>query len=532
MSPTLLDLLTERADQQPGHIPYVELDRDQAPMTARQLRQRAHVLGAWLREHYPSGSRVLLCFPAGPDFAVAFFGCLTAGMIAVPAPPPLPGPTAEHFAAIAADCTPRLVLTREDWLPLLTGCELRVEAAEQLRGEGEAPSSVSDPQEIAFLAYTAGTAGPARGAVFTHRAAMNYLRDVTQAFGFLPRSPSVGWLPVFHDMGLCAQLLIPLSAGFQMRTMDPFTYAHDPGRWLTELSRCRSEFACIPGTVLRTLVRKVPEEQRTRLDLSGLRALAVGMESTAPDDLAAFTEAFAVAGFDPGALVPVYGGAEVFTGTLGTPGVGPVVLRVKSTSDHRFVMSHEGTPVCSSGRPLPGRRTVIADPHTRELLPAGEVGEVLVAGDNLCIGYWNGPDPFVDVAGRRWLATGDLGAFIEGELYVRGRLSNRITVAGRPVHLPDVERAAATAHPELRAHGCAAFAGPSGVVLVAEATPYAETADTVRAITAAVREHCGLDLADVAFVRRGELARTTSGKLRRHVCRERYLERQDDTRRI
>jgi fatty-acyl-CoA synthase len=179
------------------------------------------------------------------------------------------------------------------------------------------------------------------------------------------------------------------------------------------------------------------------------------------------------------------------------------------------------------GRPLPGLHVRIFDPSNERLMREREVGEIEIRGASVTPGYYGRPDATAAAFHDGWLRTGDLGYLVDGELVVCGRIKDVIILGGRNVHPQDVERA--IAHVDgVRAGNVIAFGtvgrrGKETIVVVAEARA-AEHHDEIRAAVAArVRDVVGMPAEDVVLVQPGTLPKTSSGKLQRTLCRERYL---------
>ena len=124
-----------------------------------------------------------------------------------------------------------------------------------------------------------------------------------------------------------------------------------------------------------------------------------------------------------------------------------------------------------------------------------------------------------------WLRTGDLGMFVDGELYVTGRIVDLMTIEGRTLYPQDVEATVADASPLVRRGYVTAFTAPD-LVIVAERAPGTTRSDpqpAIEEIRAAVSHRHGVHPAEVILVPAGAIPRTTSGKLARRACRSAYL---------
>jgi acyl-CoA synthetase (AMP-forming)/AMP-acid ligase II len=178
----------------------------------------------------------------------------------------------------------------------------------------------------------------------------------------------------------------------------------------------------------------------------------------------------------------------------------------------------------------------VVEPATGTVLPPGGIGEVWLRGPSVASGYWNRPEvtahtfAAVTASGEPgWLRTGDLGAVLDGQLYVTGRIKEMLIVRGRNLYPQDLEREARGAHPALAGLVGAAFgvaAPDERVVLVHEVSPRvaeAELPAVAAAITERLTEVIGVRAGSVLLVRRGSVLRTTSGKIERAAMHRAFL---------
>src|SRR6185369_3048198 len=344
------------------------------------------------------------------------------------------------------------------------------------------------------------------------------------AFGQTPESVVVGWLPLFHDMGLIGNVLQPCFVGADCVLMSPAAFLQKPARWLQAIHRFRGTTSGGPNFAYDLCARSVGPEVRAGLDLSSWSVAFNGAEPVRAETLRRFAEAFAPCGFRRSAFVPCYGLAEA---TL-------LVTAARGAADD--------SPVSCGALPSDGE-VLVVDPEAG-IPSAGEaVGEIWVAGPSVATGYWNRPEETRETFGAvlrdgrghhlRYLRTGDLGFVRDGELVVTGRLKDLIILRGRNLYPQDVELTAEQAHPALRAGGGAAFSvdeqGEERLVVVFEVGREVgrhpgELSTIADAIRRAVAEEHGVRVAGVALVRTGTIPKTSSGKIRRRECRARHLD--------
>ncbi|MEU0529929.1 fatty acyl-AMP ligase [Amycolatopsis tolypomycina] len=510
----------------------------------RQLAERVDAAAGALA--VSPGDRVAVLCPQGPDYVVGFLAAIAAGAIAVPLfDPGLPG-HAGRLAAVLADCTPAAVVTTaaaERDVEEFVGRDVAVVAVDRPEPARSWPAPAAAPDDVAYLQYTSGSTRSPAGVVLTHA---NVLANVTQAVRGLGLDPAaattVSWLPLFHDMGLVLGLVTPLALGLRSVLMDPLAFVERPVRWLELLGDHAGSWSAAPNFAFHYCASRIREADRARLRLGRVAAIVNGAEPINPDVLDRFHTAFAAAGYRPELTRPAYGLAEatVFVTT------GPAAVPRATTFDRDALAtgkarpSADGVRLVACGAPA-GQLVALVDPDTAAVLPDGSVGEIWVHGPNVGAGYWRKPLESTETFGARllgslpegpWLRTGDLGVRHDGELYIAGRIKDLIIVDGRNHYPQDVEATAASADPAIRPGSVAAFAvagtDTEAVVVVAEHRGHADLAEPAeRALAAAIRrlisDAHGLALRDVLLVPPGRVPRTSSGKIARGACRDRYL---------
>ncbi|MGP4000247.1 beta-ketoacyl synthase N-terminal-like domain-containing protein [Streptomyces sp. 8N706] len=533
---SLVDMARIRAASTPGRTGYVlhhptEHGEEEQHLTYGELDTRARCVAAGLLDGgRPAGRRAVLLYPPpSADYIAAFFGCLYAGVLPVPAYPPQ-GP--DQWASLTAtirDCGAELVCTTADLAQWVTDAlaaagatGLRVIATDRLT-DPAAEDRLARPQaeSTAFLQYTSGSTGHPKGVVVRHGNLLANLEVIDSAFGHTAESTGVIWLPPYHDMGLIGGILTPLYRGFPVHLSSPLAFLRDPLSWLRLVSRTGATTSGGPDFAYALCARKARSEDLEGLDLSAWQVAFNGAEMLRPQTLDAFTGTFGPAGFRRKAFLACYGMAECTLMAAGTPA-------------RREPLVVPGRQEVASGEPR-GHDVRIVDPAERRVAADGEEGEIWLRGPSVAAGYWGRPEESQEVFGARladgsgpYLRTGDLGYLHDGQLVVIGRIKDLIIVRGRNVAPAAVEAAAWRAAPLLRPGCAAAFAreGVHGeeVTVVAEARrpdlSEEQLADTARQVRAAVSAACGVSLRLAVIVPPGAVPKTSSGKVRRSLCRD------------
>ncbi|MFE9426143.1 fatty acyl-AMP ligase [Kitasatospora sp. NPDC006697] len=542
-----------RGSAAPGHdtVDYAELAR------------RAGLRAAWLAERLPLGERVLLVLPTGAEFVEYYLGCLLAGLVAVPAPVPGGGASAtDRVAAIVEDCRPALAIA-----PAGGGAELAeqfrghgladlavVEAAEA--GPGTAPAGFADGRRpdrdtVAVVQYSSGSTGTPRGVVLTHGSVLANTRSMNTHGKLGPEDTFGSWLPLHHDMGLFVLLTAGLLFGSRVVLMSPADFVRRPVEWLRMLAKFGCTVTAGPNFAFDLCTRLVPDAKLVGLDLTGVRYILNGSEPIHLPTMRAFNERFAAYGLSSRAVSPCYGLAEATAYVSASrPAGDPLVfLADQAALQHAERPELLPVPAGAQGAAAVGKEVVgcgtlgdmelrIVDRQTRRELADGRIGEIWLRGGNLGTGYWNRPELNAELFDARladsaddrpWLRTGDLGAVLDGELYITGRIKEILVVRGRNFFPNDVEQEARASHEALQGFLGAAFgvtAPDERMVLVHEVNPVTPQ-DELPAVASTVARRLttalGVPVRNVVLVRRGSVRRTTSGKIQRSAMRERFL---------
>ncbi|WLH94188.1 AMP-binding protein [Pseudomonas hefeiensis] len=546
---TLAHALQRRAALSPDRVALrflADTPEQSVVLSYRDLDLRARTIAAALQAEAAFGDRAVLLFPSGPDYVAAFFGCLYAGVIAVPAYPPESARRhhQERLLSIIADAEPRLLLTRSDLREPLQAIEsappvLCVDTLDPVRAGQWLQPNLQD-HDIAFLQYTSGSTALPKGVQVSHGNLVANELLIRQGFGIdlNPDDVIVSWLPLYHDMGLIGGLLQPVFSGVPCVLMSPAYFLARPLRWLEAISEHGGTISGGPDFAYRLCSERVSDSALKRLDLSGWRVAYSGSEPIRLDSLERFAEKFAPCGFTPDSFMASYGLAEATLFVAGTPrSQGIPSLRMDDTAlAHHRAEPGQGSTVMSCGVSQPGHTVLIVEPNTLQPLTDNRVGEVWASGPSIAHGYWRNPEAsaktFVQHAGRTWLRTGDLGFLRDDELFITGRLKDLLIVRGHNLYPQDIEQTIEREVEVVRKGRVAAFAvndgGEEGIGIAAEISRSVQKIlppeALIKAIRQAVAEACQQAPSVVVLLNPGALPKTSSGKLQRSACRTRLVD--------
>jgi acyl-CoA synthetase (AMP-forming)/AMP-acid ligase II len=557
---TLVELLRYRASTQPERIAYIFLrngETEEARLTYGELDQNARAIAAHLQSLEAKGERGLLLYPPGLDFISAFFGCLYAEVVAIPAYPPRRNQNLFRLQAIIADSQARFTFTNAALFPTLENqwakdselAEMQWVVTDEIDHHLSAnwQEPTLEKNTLAFLQYTSGSTGTPKGVMVSHHNLLINSAFIDHVWGHDQDSVMVTWLPTFHDMGLIYGVIQPLYKGFLCYMMAPANFVERPLRWLQALSDKKATHSAAPNFAYDLCVRKIPPEKRATLDLSHWRMTLNGSEPVRAEVLKKFAEAFQVSGFKATALCPGYGLAEATLVVTAVSYDSPSYfypVQANALEKNKIVGATETDSnvqtLVGCGWTTIDTQIVIVNPETLKPCSPEIVGEIWVSGSTIAQGYWGKPQEtqetfqayLADTGAGPFLRTGDLGFIKDGELFVTGRLKEIILIRGRNNYPQDIEYTVQNSHPALRPSCGAAFTvevkGEEKLVVVQEVERTwlrkVDIDEVKRAIRKAVVQEYDLQVYAIALIRTGSLPKTSSGKIQRRGCRAKFLE--------
>jgi acyl-CoA synthetase (AMP-forming)/AMP-acid ligase II/thioesterase domain-containing protein/acyl carrier protein len=552
MRASLTDMVTSLAARDPDKLIYTFLhaDRPEEKVTAAELHADACRTAALLHQHGVRAGEILpLVFDHGYALVAAFWGAIYLDAVPTILPYLSRQTRSESYLQQVSRLVrfagaPAIVSTGETAAYLRAGLgddgPRVVSLPESLRDAPEPPPGVwpvAAPSDPPYIQFSSGTTGLPKGVIVTHAAVASYCHISNRHFATTPADRTVGWLPLYHDMGLINQVLEPLSWARHSVLMSPAAWLSDPSRLPQAIDRFRGTITWMPNFGLRYCVRRIRDDQLAGVDLSSWRIVGNASEPVRVEDLQAFAERFAPYGLRPTALTVSYGMAEHVAGMTWTEADrAPAVDWVCATAlqDGRALRADpqdvRSRPIVSCGRPLEGATVRIVDDAGIEMAER-EVGEILVHGPLVFKGYHLMADESAAAIRDGWLRTGDLGYLADGELYVCGRKKDLIIVGGRNVLPHQLEAVVAEVlGAECRMAAAVGIPNPQlgtevpVVICELRRRPDAPTAQRLqREVREKIAQVLGVFVGDVHLVDSGWIIRTTSGKISRAANRGKYL---------
>jgi fatty-acyl-CoA synthase len=547
----LIEMLENGASQRGEGLIVLDRQNRATRKSYGDLLEGARVVANYLRNRgLQRGDKVLILLMTSTPFTDAFFGTILAGGVPVPASLPMTfGDITKYLTNL------KHILQNSDARFILTFSKVRAVIGNVLMGENNLKELILaeditdelpihrgfpsiDTSDPALFQYTSGTTSLPKGVVLTHQAILSNVYGIAHSIGLSPADVGLSWLPLYHDMGLIGGMITALYSGARMVIMPPESFVMNPIGWLKNITQFRASIVLAPNFAYHLCSNRVSDEDLRTLDLTSLRVAMNGGEPVDLRTLNAFECKFAPVGFQDNVIFPVYGMAEnCLAATFPRLGV-----RYQVESKDRTLLEVEGAAAdalpsdpspfkaVNVGAPLSGQQVAIQTGDggfARERM----VGEILIKSPSLMMGYYRSPAETAKVLIDGWLHTGDLGFISNGRLFITGRSKEMIIKRGRNYYPYEIERAAANVN-KIRKGCLVAFACSNPETGTEDLVMVAETRETEReakhqieqAVSAEVLSTVGIKPDRILLVPPRTIPKTSSGKLQRLLCKQRYIE--------
>ena len=554
---SLVELLQLRAGNDSSLATYTFLangENEERSISYKELDRQARAIAGRLQGLGKAGDRALLLYAPGIDFLPAFFGCLYARVIAVPAYPPHRNRNLLRLQAIIEDARPKFILSTSALLskirtamePMGSAAAIQFVATDQAAEENarDYRQPAFDRETLAFLQYTSGSTGNPKGVMLTHGNLLHNAALVHYAVSHDQGDSYVTWLPVFHDMGFMAGVLQPLYGGLKCIQMSPAAFLENPLRWLRAISNYRATTSGGPNFAYELCIKKISATDRQGLDLRSWTVAFNGAEPVRHNTIERFASEFADCGFRRSVFYPCYGLAEATLMSAGSwkeHDVTVLEIDKKSLESHCIRQKSHGHSdaykIVACGRNLPDQEIAIVEPSSGQRCSPDEVGEIWIKGPSVAGGYWKRPEESRETFGARiepngegpYLRSGDLGFIRDDQLFITGRCKDLLIIRGQNHYPHDIELTVELCHPDLHPGCGAAFSidagGEERLVVVQEAASRADS--DLDAVISTIRKNIAetheISVYAVILIRTGFIQKTSSGKIQRQSCKKAFL---------
>ena len=557
----IVEILQQQAKTKPEKIAYIFLEdgeNKEIKLTYQELDLQARAIAAQLQKLVSPGARALLVYSynSGLEFIAAFFGCLYAEVVAVPCHPPQNRLTIAEVQTRLESSAAEAILTDSSLFNKLKTKLSQVENSQlhwlntnKLNNSESWVSPELNQNTLAFLQYTSGSTGEPKGVMITHGCLLQNQEMLRLAFGHSEQTIGVGWLPLFHDMGLIGNVIQVVYLGASCVMISPVSFVQKPIRWLQAISKYQATTSGAPNFAYELLCDRVKEDQLAKLDLSSWEVAFCGAEPVQAQTMEKFSRKFTKSGFRKAAFFPCYGMEEatlMITG--GNKAKFPTIKHLDKVAleQNEAVVGKKAqkgiTTIVSAGYPWLDGKIAIVDPQSLAECATNQIGEIWFSSSTVGQGYWQLPqateETFQVSLGEqdKFLRTGDLGFIDNGELYITGRLNDVLVFWGLNHYPQNIEQTIAECHSGLKANCGAAFAvtvaGKEQLVVVQEIErSYRKSLvldDVVEAIRWAIFQEHFIDIYGIVLLKPGRLPKTSSGKVQRNTCRSKFLDKSLD----
>jgi acyl-CoA synthetase (AMP-forming)/AMP-acid ligase II/acyl carrier protein len=558
VNPTTLTELLEANRKVSGAITYLEGEGEQRSVSFAELYERAlGILHHLQRLGARRGDKVILLLSANEPFLDAFWAALAGGIIPVPVALGISDEHRHKLLRIVRKLGTPFLYTEKKALErvaafaqsvgeekLFAQLRKRTFLVDELDDISRAGSiERAQPDDIAFIQFSSGSTSEPKGVMLTHANILANWRGAAEVARFSEHDVSLSWMPLTHDMGLVGFHLFMFASRSRAHFMPTELFVRRPLLWLALATKIRATILCSPNFGYRHYLKVLGERAVADLglDLSAVRLIFNGAEPISLDLCEEFLQRLAPAKLPRQSMYPVYGLAEASL-AVSFP---PLDQAVQSVSLNRHRMAVGTTPqfiaradpdavsLVGVGRPIPYCRLRVAgDDDVPQ--PDGQIGHLHISGANVTRGYYENPEAnAAALTLDGWLRTGDLGLLHEGVLYISGREKEIIFVNGQNYYPHDLETIAQRAQGlELGKVVAAGVRRPAAqtdelVVFVLHRGELADFLPLATQVARLINEHTGLEVAQVVPVKR--IAKTTSGKIQRHLLEKSYAEGEFDS---
>lgn len=554
---SISEILHWRAIHQPYKTAYIFLpdgENTEEKITYTELDQVAKQIASSIQKTCKNGDRVLLMYNPGLSFVKAFFACLYAGVIAVPAYPPKLNRSSNRLTSIINDCTPKMALTnttiyqnlskKEAVIPELA--HVQIIDTESIEKANKPENLYQEANEkIAFLQYTSGSTSQPKGVMVTHQNILINEQMIENAFFHTSETIFVSWLPMFHDMGLISDLLQPMYLGVPLTFMAPSSFIQKPIRWLRAISKYKATTSGGPNFAYDLCLQKISDDDLSGLDLSSWTVAYNGAEPIQFNTLKKFSKKFEQVGFKESSFLPCYGLAECTLYAIGHKA--PYYFAVDKNSYANTTIKKSSSEsntqwLVSSGKNTNPQHLKIVNTQTFMPCSKNEIGEIWLNGPHITNGYWNNEqktqETFCAIPKNQndltltYLRTGDFG-FIndDNEIFIVGRLKDLIIINGKNFYPQDIEYCVAKASDQINGICTVAISieknGTENLVVICELNRQKNTteshAEICKKIGNAISQEFNIAIHDIVLLKPLVMPKTSSGKLQRQLCKTMYL---------
>ena len=533
--------------------------RDYSPVSYAELSKRAFAFGAKIAEQdgATQGRVVMIACHSPYATLVAFYGAISVGAIPMIFPMPLSLGSHEALSeriqhwGFAFEHPALLVLEEgltekfHDEIP----AEIQtIRLSDNPEGDWQTrdtPASDYQPTsaDVAFFQTTSSSTGDHKAVAISHGNIMANVTSIRQAVNMDDNERMITWLPLFHDMGLVGTVLFSFCNNYTLFIMTPTQFVKRPALWLKGMHEHQCTIATAPNFGFDYCSRLISDKDVASMDLRHVKHLFIGAEPIRVSTIDSFLKKFASCGIEPKVIRPAYGLAEstIITSIsapdtvsqficLDADSIGinePIKILDKLAFNEPTLAEYDANKtiaVCTAGTAVEGMQIDIVDEQGNTINEEGIAGEIAITGTSVAMGYVSDNDALIDRFPDGQLRTGDMGALVDGELYILERIKNMIIRNGENYLISALEEQLAEllaiSHEHIAVFDSNIHDPDSDIVVLVERhAPIAEQ-DIDTLLVAMPKE--AFPINKILLSRSREIPRTTSGKKRHFYCRKLY----------
>lgn len=542
---TLPDILINAAENHPDHgIGYVRSDGSICFQTYAELLSLSRSLLPGLNKlGLRPKDKVILALGKNDETVPLLWACFLGGIIPTILQPPVSfsdiNPAGEKLTTVYKKLgRPKIILSderAESWESGQVMPEDIIAGSSIEKTEQQPQNHSQEIDDIAFIQFSSGSTGEPKGVVLTHRNIIINLEAIYKKIELNSSDRSLNWMPYYHDMGLIGLHLTNLYRSVTQYNIDPVDFIKKPFLWLDLLSEKKITITACPNFGQALIIRYLKRRQQGSWDFSNIKVLFNGAEPISSTIMNEFIELFKLSGFNPEAMMPVYGMAEAtlaitFSGLRDFPLVTPFDRHL--IQHHNKAVKANGKEesllhVVSVGKAIDDCYIRIVDDKDIEVTD-GTIAHIQTTGGNITQGYYNDSSRTKNLFCGKWLRTGDLGFIYEGNLYITGRFKDIISLRGQNYYAHDLEQIAHKI--EGIGYGKIVIAGVFDekkgqdiLIVFITGSVNTNTIELCIKIRNLFRETMGITIDTFIPVRSNQIPKTSSGKIQRYKLVARFL---------
>lgn len=527
--------------------------QDYERLNYEELLNYASAFATSLAKSTQEKDRIILLYESGIDFIIAFLGCLISKRIAIPLPLPFNKISCERLLSCIQDSDPSLILTTESLLNTHIHHFLIHNNLNDIRALSikHTKSKTNDilifpdilQSDIAFLQYTSGTTSSPKGVVITHQNLISNIKSITQSFNLKQGEKVLCWLPHSHDMGLIGNILSGLYIGMELIITQPYFFLRNTIGWVKVLCHYKINLVCIPPSLLKICLDHLDLHKNLDVNLSTIKNFVIGAESISPDILDRTAKTLYRYNLNNKAISPSYGLAESTLLVSRKYGVKTLKINKSSYENQKIIL--ETAPkdnifltFVSCGTPILDIK--IINPKYSKYVEQKDIGEICIHGNCVSHGYWDkclksykpGCENHIELNGRTYFRTGDIGFLYNNELFITGRLKEVIIINGLNYYPQDIEKEVLTCINQPYLITCVVFpyhnnkSKTDSFVILLKSKPmpaYILQIKIIKKIKQHILKSFNIIPHDVRFLQNKVFPKTTSGKTQRLKCVRMYM---------